>query len=127
MFDEAAAGHVLDFTIGHGEIAASHRLIALEIVADLAVYGGVKLRPCRMGGAPGHLHEFAVAYNDPAILEHIVGLGEHRLAIPLIGINDDVGGSARPQMAAVRKAEDARRAGASQDGDLVKRVLAADG
>ena len=76
---------------------------------------------CRTGGL-----DFAALGHDRAVLEDVARPGEHGLGVRMRLVDDDVGGRAGAEMAAVCEPEDAGRCRTRHDGDLVQRVFARD-
>ena len=77
-----------------------------------------------MRAARGRRHDAAIARDEFAILEHILGRGEHRFAVGVLAIHGDIGGGPRVQAAALAQAEQACRRGAREDRDFIEREFA---
>ncbi len=102
-----------------GGVVEVQREMAVAVLAqglfDAFVVVGLDI----VRAAGGRGHDASRACHQGAVLEHVFRRGEHGFAVGVLAVHGKVGRRPRAQVAAVAQAQQARRAGAGQHGNLV--------
>ena len=102
-----------DFVRAHLEVFHVHGVVSVEVLLQIFFDASIEVGLDGMRAAPGHLDDFSVSDDQFTILEYIVRVGKHLLAVGVIGINRNVSSCAGAQMSAVMQAQQAGSTGTS--------------